>query len=138
MARSSAVVASLLFLAGSSLLAGTTRVSSIERFGIGGFLQPIGIHHGFHIERIAPDSAAEKDRLLPHDVIVKVDGDVIRSLDHLRAVLAEAYLNDAEVAITYTRGTSLTHHVITSQIKLDRPKAVARKKRAVEEVEDRR
>ena len=85
-----------------------------------------------------PDSDAARDQLKPHDVIVKVDGDVIRSLDHLRAVLAEAYLNDAEAAITYTRGASLTHHVITSQIKLERRKAVARKRRTVEEVEDRR
>jgi len=40
----------------------------------------------------APESDAARDQLRPHDIIVKVDGDVIRSLDHLRAVIAEAYL----------------------------------------------
>ena len=59
--RATVVSAALVAFAGSSLFAGATRVNSIERFGIGGFLQPIGIHHGFHIERIAPDSARSEE-----------------------------------------------------------------------------
>ena len=121
MARASIRVAvvsgAFLAFVGSSLLAGPTRLNSIERFGIAGFLQPIGLHHGFHIERIAPGSAAEKDRLLPHDVIVKVDGEPIRSLDHLRAILAEAFADDGEVTITYLRGVSLVHHDINCNVK---------------------
>ncbi len=103
-------MAALLAFSASSLMAGPNRVNSIERFGIGGFIQPIGLHHGFHIERVAPDSAAAKDQLRPHDVIVKVDGEPIRSIDHLRAALAEAFADDGEVTITYLRGGSLVHH----------------------------
>jgi membrane-associated protease RseP (regulator of RpoE activity) len=130
MARPSAVVASLLVLAGSSLLAGTTRVSSIERFGIGGYIQPVGLHHGFHIERVAPDSAAEKDKLQPHDVIVKIDGEVMRSIDHLRAVLAEAYADDGEVTITLIRGASLVHHDIKCNVKKVAAKTARGKRKA--------
>ena len=75
--RATFVSAALLAFAGSSLFAGATRVNSIERFGIGGYIQPVGLHHGFHIERVAQGSAAFKDKLQPHDVIVKVDGEVI-------------------------------------------------------------
>ncbi len=117
MARSSAVAVALLVVAGSTLLAGSTRINSIERFGIGGYIQPVGLHHGFHIERVAPDSAAEKDKLQPHDVIVKVDGEVMRSIDHLRAVLAEAYADDGEVTITLMRGVSLEHHDLKCNVK---------------------
>ncbi len=141
MARSSirmAVVSgALLAFAGSSLLAGPTRPNSIERFGIAGFLQPIGIHHGFHIERIAPDSAAEKDRLLPHDVIVKVDGEPIRSLDHLRAILAEAFADDGEVTITYIRGGSLVHHDLRCNVKKAPAKTSKKHKAEPDDVEIR-
>jgi C-terminal processing protease CtpA/Prc len=118
----------LAFLGSSLLSAGPTRPNSIERFGIGGFLQPIGLHHGFHIERIAPDSAADKDRLQPHDVIVKVDGEPIRSLDHLRAVLAEAFADDGEVTITYLRDGSLIHHDLHCNVKKVTTKAAKAKK----------
>jgi S1-C subfamily serine protease len=111
-----AMVAFLAF-AGPSLFAGPNRVNSIERFGIGGFIQPIGLHHGFHIERVAPDSAAGKDQLRPHDVIVKIDGEPIRSIDHLRAALAEAFADDGEVTITYLRGGSLVHHDLRCNVK---------------------
>jgi S1-C subfamily serine protease len=129
------VFGAFLAFAGSSLLAGPTRLNSIERFGIGGFLQPIGLHHGFHIERIAPDSAAEKDRLLPHDVIVKVDGDPIRSLDHLRAILAEAFADDGEVTITYLRGDSLIHHDLRCNVKKAPAKTAKKHKADADEVD---
>ena len=115
--RSAVVSAAILAFAGSSLVAGATRVSSIERFGIGGFIQPVGLHHGFHIERVAPGSAAENDKLQPHDIIVKIDGEVIRSLDHLRAVLAEAYADDGAVTITYIRGGLISHHDVHCNVK---------------------
>jgi S1-C subfamily serine protease len=115
--RATFVAAAFLAFAGSSLLAGPTRVNSIERFGIGGYIQPVGLHHGFHVERVAPDSAAAKDRLQSHDVIVKVDGEPIRSIDHLRAVLAEAFADDGEVTITYIRGVSLVHHDLRCNVK---------------------
>ena len=54
--RAAVVSAAILAFAGSSLVASATRVSSIERFGIGGFIQPVGLHHGFHIEHVAPGS----------------------------------------------------------------------------------
>ena len=115
--RTTIVSAALLTLLGTSLFAGPNRVSSIERFGIGGFIQPIGLHHGFHIENIASGSAAEKDKFRPHDVIVKIDGEPIRSIDHLRAVLAEAFADDGEVVITYLRDGSLTHHDVRCNVK---------------------
>ncbi len=120
-----------------SLLAGPTRLNSIERFGIGGFLQPIGLHHGFHIESIAPGSAAEKDTLQLHDVIVKVDGEPIRSLDHLRAVLAEAFADDGEVTITYLRGGSLVHHDLRCNVKKVPAKAAKKSKADPDDVEIR-
>src|SRR6266404_1400004 len=111
------ILASAMILAASGFaIADGTRITAFERYGIAGRIQPIGIHHGFHIERVAPESDAARDQLRPHDIIVKVDGDVIRSLDHLRAVLAEAYLDDAEVTLTYTRGVSITHHVVKSKL----------------------
>jgi membrane-associated protease RseP (regulator of RpoE activity) len=132
MARSSirAMVVSAVFvaLAGSSLLAGPNRLNSFERFGIGGYIQPVGLHHGFHIERIAQGSAAEKDKLQPHDIIVKVDGDAIRSIDHLRAVLAEAFADDGEVTITYIRGGSLVHHDLHCNVKKAPVKTASKRK----------
>ena len=64
-----------------------------------------------------PGSAAEKDKLQPHDVIVKIDGEVMRSIDHLRAALAEAFADDGEVTITYIRGGSLVHHDVHCNVK---------------------
>jgi S1-C subfamily serine protease len=120
--RAAVMLAVFVSLARPSLFAGPNRINSIERFGIGGFIQPIGLHHGFHIERVAPDSAAEKDGLRPHDIIVKVDGEVIRSIDHLRAELAEAFADDGKVTITYLRGGSLVHHDLRCNVKKATPK----------------
>jgi S1-C subfamily serine protease len=137
MARSSFLAAVVVALAGLSLLAGPGRVNAIERFGISGFIQPVGLHHGFHIERVAPDSAAAKDRLQPHDVIVKVDGEVIRNLEHLRAVLAEAYADDGEVTITYIRGGSLVHHDLHCNVKKTPDRAVGSRRKADPDEVDR-
>jgi membrane-associated protease RseP (regulator of RpoE activity) len=134
--RMAVVSGTFLAFVGSSLLAGPTRPNSIERFGIGGYLQPIGLHHGFHIERIAPDSAAEKDRLQLHDVIVKVDGEPIRSLDHLRAVLAEAFADDGVVTISYLRNGSLIHHDLHCNVKKVTVKAARAGKAAKKSVPD--
>jgi membrane-associated protease RseP (regulator of RpoE activity) len=128
--RTGAVVAMLLAFAGTSLNAGPIRQNSIDRFGIGGFIQPVGLHHGFHIETVLPDSPAALDHLVPHDIIVKIDGEVIRSIDHLRAALAEAYADDGEVTITYIRGTSLTHHDLNCNVKKAPVKAVGDKRKA--------
>lgn len=126
--RTAIASAAMLAIASPSLLAGAGRPSSIERFGIGGYIQPIGLHHGFHVERVAPDSAAEKDRLQPHDIIVKVDGEPIRSVDHLRAALAEAFADDGEVTITYLRGGSLVHHDLRCNVKKAAPRAARKRK----------
>ncbi|WP_406694743.1 PDZ domain-containing protein [Singulisphaera sp. Ch08] len=131
------IVASCLILGAAGFAtAEGGRTTAFERYGIGGYSQAIGIRHGFHIESVTPDSDAARDQLKPHDVIVKVDGDVIRSLDHLRAILAEAYLNNAEVTLTYTRGLSITHHVVKSRLGQPDVKSVA-KKRSVETRETR-
>ncbi len=112
-----AVAAALVLVAASSLRAGSTGVTANERPGIRGYSRPVGLHHGFRIERVAPDSAAENDKLQPDDIIVKVDGEVIRSLDHLRAVLAEAYADDGDVTITLIHGASLAHDDIRCNVK---------------------
>lgn len=123
------VASGMLLVASGLASADGTRLTAFERYGIGGYIQPIGIHHGFHIQTVAPASDASRDQLMPHDIIVKVDGDVIRSLDHLRAVLAEAYLNEAEVTLTYTRGVSITHHVVKSRLGHAAVKSLAKKRR---------
>ena len=114
------------------------RKSALERYGIGGHIQAIGLHHGFHIETVAIDSDAFADQLRQHDIIVKVDGDVIRNLDHLRAVLAEAYLGDGEVTLTYTRGESLIHHVVKSHLKREDARRVGRKPRPEDDTDGTR
>jgi hypothetical protein len=129
--RTAVLSALLLGCTTPLLLAAAGRITAIERFGIGGYIQPIGLHHGFHIERVTAGSPAEKDKLRPHDVIVRVDGEAIRSLDHLRALLAEAYADDGEVTITYQRGLTLTHHDIRCQLKAP-PAKVAGKKPRIE------
>ena len=93
------------------------RATSIERYGLGGHIQPVGLFHGFHIETVAIDSPADRDGFRAEDVIVKVDGEAIRSLDHLRAILADVYADDGNVSIVYTRGKSLEHHVVTGHLK---------------------
>ena len=115
-----------------------TRATSLERYGLGGHIQAIGVHHGFHIETVAVDSPAAKDQLKAHDVIVKVDGDVIRNLDHLRAVLAEAYVDDGGVTLTYMRGTSLTHHVLKCHLKQEALKPIGKRRRPDAEGDDSR
>lgn len=134
--RLAVVSGAMLAFIGASLFAGPTRPNSIERFGIGGFLQPIGLHHGFHIENIVPGSAAEKDKLQRHDVIVKVDGEPIRSLDHLRAVLAEAFADDGEVTITYLRDGSLVHHDLHCNVKKVTTKAPQKTKKLKPDPDD--
>jgi S1-C subfamily serine protease len=96
---------------------GRAPANSIERYGLGGFVQPIGLHHGFHIEKVATDSAAERDRLAPHDIIVKVDGEEIRSLEHLRTLLTDIAEDDGIAELTVLKEGSLEHHVIKCHLK---------------------
>ena len=110
-----------------------TRPTALARYGLTGHIQPVGLHHGFHVESVQVDSAADADQVMPHDVIVKVDGDVIRSLDHLRAVMAEAYADDGEVSVTYTRGPSLVHHVAKYHLRTRPVQPVVRKPRPAED-----
>ena len=126
--RAAAVAAALLVFAGPSLLAGPNRVSSIKRSGSAATSSRSGYTTG-SIRSRPPGSAAEKDRLEPHDIIVKVNGEIIRNLDHLRAVLAEAFADDGEVTITYIRGVSLVHHDINCNVK-KAPAKTARKRKA--------
>jgi membrane-associated protease RseP (regulator of RpoE activity) len=133
--RTTVISAALTAFAASTLFAGPNRVNSIERFGIGGYIQPVGLHHGFHIERVAPNSAAEKDRLQPHDIIVKIDGEDMRSIDHLRAALAEAFADDGKVTITYIRGGSLIHHDLNCNVK-KAPAKIAKKREADPDPDD--
>ena len=123
------VASGILLVASGVANADGTRLTAFERYGISGYIQPIGLHHGFHIQTVAPGSDAGRNHLMPHDIIVKIDGDVIRSLDHLRAVLAEAYLNEADVTLTYTRGGSIVHHVVKSRLGRWDVKALAKKRR---------
>lgn len=123
-----------LFLLTASIAFGEgTRLNAIERYGLGGHTQAIGLHHGFHIATITPDSAAEKDHLKVHDVILKMDGEAIRSIDHLRAVLAEAYLDGGEITLTVSREGSLEHHVIKCHLTTEEIVPVAKKRRAADE-----
>ena len=116
--------ASLLLLAGltiagsapSAAVAGE-RPNAIERYGLGGFIQPIGLHHGFHIEKVVPDSPAERDRLAPHDIIVRVDGEEVRSLEHLRTLLTDIDEDDGEAELTIIKNGSLEHHVVKCHLK---------------------
>ena len=96
---------------------GRAPANAIERYGLGGFVQPIGLHHGFHIEKVAPDSPAERDRLAPHDIIVKVDGEEIRSLEHLRTLLTDIAEDDGIAELTILKEGSLEHHVIKCHLK---------------------
>jgi S1-C subfamily serine protease len=89
----------------------------VERYGLQGFIQPIGLHHGFHIEKITAGSPASRDRLEPHDTIIQVNGESIRSLEHLRTILTDAYEDDGEVEVTIMKGLSLEHHVVKCHVK---------------------
>ena len=118
--------APILILAGLTLAAPGLPVSAegtrppanaIERYGLGGFIQPIGLHHGFHIEKVAPDSLAERDRLVPHDIIVKVDGEEIRSLEHLRTLLTDIAEDDGVAELTVLKEGSLEHHLIKCHLR---------------------
>ena len=117
--------ASLLLVAGltiagsgtSGALAAGERQNAIERYGLGGFILPIGLHHGFHIEKVVPDSPAERDRLAPHDIIVKVDGEDIRSLEHLRTLLTDIDEDDGEAELTIVKNGGLEHHVVKCHLK---------------------
>ena len=128
-------LAALLFVAGltlagtgpSAALAAGERQNAIERYGLGGFILPIGLHHGFHIEKVAPDSPAERDRLAPHDIIVKVDGEEIRSLEHLRTLLTDIDEDDGEAELTIIKNGGLEHHVVKCHLKPRAVDAPARK-----------
>jgi S1-C subfamily serine protease len=124
----SAIVACLILASASSAQAQGHRPTAIDLYGIGGHTQPIGVHHGYHIEMVKAGSAADADHLRPHDIIIKVDGDSIRSIDHLRAALAEAVLNDVDVTITYTRGASIEHHVLKAHPRAEVVKPVGKKR----------
>lgn len=112
-----------------ALHAGSTHPSAIERYGLGGHIQAVGLRHGFHVETVAIDSPADVDQFRSKDVVVKVDGEDIRSLDHLRAALAEAYMDDGEVSITYTRGNSLEQRVAKCRFSPEVAKPATRKRR---------
>jgi S1-C subfamily serine protease len=110
----------------------------ILRYGISGYIQPIGLHHGFHIEDVAPGSAATQDRLQPHDVIVKVDGESIRSLEHFRTLLTDAYEGDGTVLLTVMKDRSLEHHVIKGDVKGRRELPPAQRARPADPEDDDR
>jgi S1-C subfamily serine protease len=118
-------LAPLLVLAGLTIVgsgpsaanAAGERQNSIERYGLGGFIQPIGLHHGFHVEKVVPDSPADRDRLVPHDVIVKVDGEEIRSLEHLRTLMTDIDEDDGEAELTILKNGGLEHHVVKCHLK---------------------
>lgn len=112
------------------------RTTAIERYGLGGHIQAIGLRHGFHIETVSVDSPADLDELQVNDVIVKVDGEVIRSLDHLRAVLAESYMDGGEVNLTYTRGQSLAQRSIQCHLKPKPARPIARKRRGGNDIDE--
>jgi len=114
-----AVLTGVAFVvSGLAFAADTPRhATAVERYGLEGYVQPIGLHHGFHIMRIAPGSAAEQDRLSAHDVIVKVDGEMIRSLEHLRTLLNDAYEDDGKVSLTILKNGSLEHHVLSGDVR---------------------
>jgi C-terminal processing protease CtpA/Prc len=78
---SSMIVACLILASASTAQAQNHRPTAIDHYGIGGHTQPIGIHHGYHIEMVKAGSAADADHLRAHDVIIKVDGDSIRNID---------------------------------------------------------
>jgi S1-C subfamily serine protease len=117
--------ASLWLLAGltiagsvpSDAVAAEARPNAIERYGLGGFIQPIGLHHGFHIEKVTPDSPAERDRLAPHDIIVKIDGEEIRSLEHMRTLLTDIDEDDGVAELTIIKNGGLEHHVVKCHLK---------------------
>lgn len=91
--------------------------TAVERYGLEGVVQPIGLHHGFHIVKVEPGSPAEQDRLEPHDVIVKVDSEMIRNLEHMETLLTDAYEDDGKVVFTLLRHGSLEHHVLNGNVR---------------------
>jgi hypothetical protein len=93
------------------------RPDAIERYGLEGFIQPIGLHHGFHIQMVVPNTPADRDRLMPHEIIVKVDGEPIRSLEHLRSLLIDVYEDDGEAMLTIMKDQTLEHHVVKCHLK---------------------
>jgi S1-C subfamily serine protease len=101
----------------SAAVAAGTRPNAIERYGLSGFVLPVGLHHGFHIEKVVPDSPAERDRLAPHDIIVKVDGEEIRSLEHLRTLLTDIDEDDGVAELTIIKKGGLEHHVVKCHLK---------------------
>lgn len=113
------VCAGLLVLATAplALAQGRRHATAVERYGLEGHVQPIGLHHGFHIVRVAAGSPAEQDRLAPHDVIVKVDGELIRNVEHFETLLTDAYEDDGKITFTILRSASLEHHVLNGNVR---------------------
>ena len=131
--RTTPALLACLFLALSSAFAGGLRKTAIERYGIGGHVQPVGLHHGFHVEMVVPDSPASEDRIKTGDVILKVDGENVRSIEQLRALFAEACLDDGQVTITYTREDSISSHTLECHLKPAGDKPAAKKRRPRED-----
>ena len=139
--RATPAILACLALTLSSALAGGPRKTAIERYGIGGHVQAVGLHHGFHVEMVVPDSSASEDRIKTGDVILKVDGENVRSIEQLRAVFAEACLDDGQITITYSREDSIVSHTLECHLKPagDKPAGdkPAAKKRRPREDDDR-
>jgi S1-C subfamily serine protease len=114
-----AVLSGLAYLAPSPLSSAepSRHATAVQRYGLEGHIQSIGLHHGFHILRVAPDSPAEADRLEAHDVIVKVDGEIIRNLQHLQTLLTDADEDDGNVILTILKHGSLEHHVVNGHLR---------------------
>jgi S1-C subfamily serine protease len=87
------------------------------RYGLThGFVQPVGIHHGLHIQEVAKGSFAEKDGLKPHDVIARVNGEGVRSLEHLELALEKEENDEGEVALTLIREGSLSYREVVAHL----------------------
>lgn len=109
------------------------RQDAIERYGLAGFAQSIGLHHGFHIQAIRPDSRAAHDRLHIHDVIIKVDGEPIRSREHLLSLLTDAFEDDGLVELTVLPQGSLEHHVVKGHLKPRDDEATAKRSKRLDD-----
>ncbi len=112
---------------------------AVERYGLQGYTQPIGLHHGFHITSVDPKSPAAQDHLEAHDVIVKVDGETIRGLEHFESLMADAYEDDGKVVFTILKHRSLEHHVLNGDLRgRERPRTAEGAKGSPGDDKDRR
>jgi S1-C subfamily serine protease len=107
----------MMCLAGETSAEDPNLPKVLIRYGLThGYVQPIGIHHGLHIQAVAKDSYAEKDGLKPHDVIVRVNGEGVRSLAHLELALENEENDEGEVALTLIREGSLSYHEMVAHL----------------------